>query len=166
MTDPRKEPYSAALERFTPDAEPFANMTPGRLQEVMDHRLEEHDRTGYWEAELHWAEKTPPFERYIHDLGTSTNCWLLLMEKKGHLPYKGWTMRHMLAVWYMVHQAVRLNWTPRTFPSRTPAESRSIADDAGIILADQICTDPSEIERLQAMLERDHGGPPVDPTPD
>ena len=33
MADPRKLPYTAALERFDPSAEPYCNMHPARLEE-------------------------------------------------------------------------------------------------------------------------------------
>jgi hypothetical protein len=166
MPDADSKPFTAALERFTPDAEPYANMTADRLEQVMADRLRAHDRTGYWEAELHLAEKTPPMERFIHDLGTVTNAWLHLLEQKGHLPYAGWTIRHGVAIWYMVHTLIRQAWTPETFPRLTPEESRKAAEDDGATFASQIHADPSQVEGVQAALEHDHGGPLVAPTPD
>src|SRR4051812_3787960 len=85
MPEPRSDdesagPFSAALARFDPSAEPFANMTPGRVEQVRAGRLADRDVAGYWEAELHLAEKMAPMERYIHDLGLHLYAWLHIME--------------------------------------------------------------------------------------
>ena len=160
-------PFSDAVESFDPSAEPYANMAPGRIREAMARRLAANDLEGYWVAERHLAAKLPPMERFSHDLGLQLHAWLLELERRGRLPYEGWTLRHLVAVLVHAHRAVEAGVADGTFdgvlPPGSPEASVAVADDVGIVLAHEIARGPSAVERLQAELERDEGGPLVAP---
>jgi hypothetical protein len=132
-------------------------MTPERLREIIDDCHNRSDLRGCWTAELHLAEKLPPRERFIHDLGIDTFGHLNLMDRDGGLPYPGWTYRNLPGVMALVRRAVGIIFPGDDFPSLTPDESRALADEVGATLAAAVKEDPSEVERLRASLEVDRG---------
>ena len=128
------------------------------LNQFKAARLRANDLKGYWTADLHQAEKTPPLDRYIHEYGVVTTGWLLMMEGKGLFP-KGWTNRHSVAICFLVRKSVLDVFTAESFPDLSPDEIRDASDNASAGLAQAIRDNPGEIETLQASLEESNGGP-------
>lgn len=158
-----KGPFTKAIEGFDPSAEPFANMTPDRLEEVKRQRLHAKDIAGFWQADTHAAERMTLLDRYTHYFGSSTVAYLLVHEDRGLMP-KGWTMRNMVAVWAVVYRDVASRMTAETCPYTSSEECRTEADDHGVLLAHAISNKPGPTERIQEDMERQNGGPFVPPS--
>jgi hypothetical protein len=144
------DPFSTALARHDPSAEPYANMVPERLRELMEERRAANDQLGCWTVERHLAEKLPPVERFISDTQTTTQAFLMQFEASGQLP-AGWTARNALALLVRVQRTVLLDTEP--YAALTPAESIEEAHEVGERWANDVVKHPERIEALQAEIE-------------
>lgn len=138
-------PFTAALEAFDPEAEPYASMSIEELLTLRKACEKGNDRVRLWTAELHAAHRQPPLLRLVTLTQHATHGWLLEHERAGKLPH-GWTPRYLYAVCTMIFASVHEAHAGKDLGGLTMKEYALYADDLGRRYALATIENPSRVE--------------------
>jgi hypothetical protein len=154
------DPFTAALEAFDPEAEPYASMSPGQLFDYRAVRLKERDMLGFWTAELHAAHKQRPRQRLIGLTQTTTQAYLLDLERDGLVP-AGWTHRHLCALFVRVARSLVLSYGEDEPGGLTMAETVDEAHRLARGFAADAASDRARVERYASDHQLPMGDHPA-----